>query len=92
MEALKDLLRNDIKPLPQRLQEANEGLSKLNLSYEKLPEDYRKEKMQAEKLAQELWEASARDHLTGLYNRRYPFDFLDKEVNRVVVAAGESGL
>jgi diguanylate cyclase (GGDEF)-like protein len=74
----------DIKPLPQLLQEANEGLSELNLSYEKLLAEYRKEKMQAEKLAQELKEASVRDYLTGLYNRRYLFDFLDKEVNRAI--------
>jgi diguanylate cyclase (GGDEF)-like protein len=64
------------------LQEANEGLSELNLSYEKLLAEYRKEKMQAEKLARELKEVSVRDYLTGLYNRRYLFDFLDKEVRR----------
>lgn len=72
----------DIKPLSKMLQEANEGLSDLNLSYEKLLAEYKKEKMQAEKLAQELKETSVRDYLTGLYNRRYLFDFLDKEVNR----------
>jgi diguanylate cyclase (GGDEF)-like protein len=72
----------DIKPLSIMLQEANEGLSDLNLSYEKLLAEYKKEKMQAEKLAQELKETSVRDYLTGLYNRRYLFDFLDKEVNR----------
>jgi len=70
------------KPLSQLLQEANEGLSDLNLSYEKLLAEYKKEKMQAEKLAQELKETSVRDYLTGLYNRRYLFDFLDKEVSR----------
>jgi len=77
-----DIPSEDIKPLSQLLQEANEGLSELNLSYEKLLAEYRKEKMQAEKLAQELKEVSVRDYLTGLYNRRYLFDFLDKEVRR----------
>jgi len=72
----------DIKPMSKMLQEANEGLSDLNLSYEKLLAEYKKEKMQAEKLAQELKETSVRDYLTGLYNRRYLFDFLEKEVNR----------
>jgi diguanylate cyclase (GGDEF)-like protein len=86
----------NIKPLSKLLQEANEGLSDLNLSYEKLLAEYKKEKMQAEKLAQELKatndelnkanqkleETSVRDYLTGLYNRRYLFDFLDKELNR----------
>ena len=77
-----DIPSGDIKPFSQMLQEANAGLSELNLSYEKLLAEYKKEKMQAEKLAQELREASVRDYLTGLYNRRYLFDFLDKEVRR----------
>ena len=86
----------NIKPLSKLLMEANEGLSDLNLSYEKLLADYKHEKMQAEKLSEELKEAndklseanlqlkdtSVRDYLTGLYNRRYLFDFLDNEANR----------
>ncbi len=53
--------------------------------------------MQAEKLAMELQEtndklneanrklveASLRDYLTGLYNRKYLFDILDKEISMV---------
>ena len=91
-----DIPSGDIKPLSKMLQEANEGLSDLNLSYEKLLADYKHEKMQAEKLAQELKETndklskanqkledtSVHDYLTGLYNRRYLFDFLDNEVKR----------
>jgi diguanylate cyclase (GGDEF)-like protein len=87
----------EIKPLSTMLQEANESLSDMNLSYEKLLEEYRKEKLQAEKLAQELQksnnklniandklkERAERDYLTGLYNRRYLFEFLDLELNRV---------
>jgi len=88
----------DIKPLAILLQEANEGLSNLNLSYESLLEEYKKEKMQAEALALELRaaneklnkanlklkEAADHDYLTGLYNRRFLLDFLDKEVHRAV--------
>jgi len=87
----------DIKPLATLLQEANEGLSNLNLSYERLLEEYKKEKMQAETLALELKtaneklsranlqlkEAADHDYLTGLYNRRFLLDFLDQEVHRV---------
>jgi len=87
----------DIKPLATLLQEANEGLSDLNLSYEMLLEEYRKEKTQAEKLALELQtandnlskanlklkEAADHDYLTGLYNRRFLLDFVDQEVHRV---------
>ncbi|NVN93467.1 MAG: HDOD domain-containing protein, partial [Desulfuromonadales bacterium] len=46
----------DIKPLAILLQEANEGLSALNLSYEALLKEYKKEKMLSEKLALELKE------------------------------------
>jgi len=87
----------EIKPLSTMLQEANESLCDMNLSYEKLLEEYRKEKLQAEKLAQELrisndqlnlanqklTDRAERDYLTGLYNRRYLFEFLDGELNRV---------
>lgn len=85
-----DIPSGDVKSLSRLLQEANEELSGLNLSYEKLLAEYKKEKLQAEKLARELQEAnyrleetSVRDYLTGLYNRRFLFDYLDSEVNRV---------
>lgn len=85
-----------IKPLATLLQEANEGLSDLNLSYESLLEEYKKEKLQAEKLTlelrvandklnranQKLKEAADHDYLTGLYNRRFLLDFMDQEVRR----------
>ena len=92
-----DIPSGDVKPFSRLLQDANEELSGLNLSYEKLLAEYKKEKTQAEKLTRELQdtngrlneanfmlkETSVRDFLTGLYNRRYLFDFLDIEVNRV---------
>lgn len=87
---------NDLKPLTVLLQEANEGLSNLNLSYEKLLEEYRKEKLQAETLARELArtneklneanrklkELADHDSLTGLPNRRFLFEFLAQELGR----------
>lgn len=87
----------EIKPLATLLQAANEGLSALNFSYEKLLEEYKKEKMQAETLAlelkaandklnkanQKLKEAADHDFLTGLYNRRFLVDFIEKELHRV---------
>jgi two-component system, cell cycle response regulator len=91
-----DIPSDNIKPLSTLLQEANQGLSNLNLAYEKLLADFREEKQQAEMLARELREtnekltkanselqaASIRDYLTGLHNRRYLFDFIEKELGR----------
>ena len=92
-----DIPSDNVKPLSTLLQEANEGLSDLNLAYEKLLADYKMEKQQAEMLAQELRitndklmkannelkAISVRDSLTGLYNRRYLFDLLENELGRV---------
>lgn len=86
----------DIKPLAALLLEANEGLSDLNLSYEKLLEEYRNEKLQAETLARELARANEKlneanrklrelaeqDSLTGLPNRRFLFEYLARELGR----------
>jgi len=80
---------SDMRQFTQLLQEANQELSKLNLSYESLLTEIRDEKGKTERLALELreansrlWEISFRDDLTGLFNRRYLFDFLDKEIGR----------
>ncbi|NVN92254.1 MAG: GGDEF domain-containing protein [Desulfuromonadales bacterium] len=91
-----DIPSDNIKPLSTLLQEANEGLSDLNQAYEKLLADFKREKLQAEMLAQELRETndklimanrelediSTRDYLTGLYNRRHLFAQLETELCR----------
>lgn len=78
-----------MKPFSEILQEANEELVRLNMSYEMLVYEYKKAKEQAESLAQELWTANEklrdiaiRDGMTGLYNHRHFKDLLDQEYHR----------
>ena len=80
----------DMKPYSQILQEANEELGKLNLSYEQLLMELKKEKEKVDELAAELKDANEklrglafRDGLTGLYNRRFFEDQFEKELDRV---------
>jgi diguanylate cyclase (GGDEF)-like protein len=80
----------DMKPYSRILEEANEELGKLNLSYEQLVMELKQAQEMAEKLAVEAWEAKERlrelavkDGLTDLYNHRYFQDLLDKELPRV---------
>jgi diguanylate cyclase (GGDEF)-like protein len=84
-----DITPDDMKPFSQMLQEANEELSKMNLEYETMVVRLREEKLKADRLAHELEksnrklsEISFEDSLTGLYNRRYLFDIVDKEMAR----------
>ncbi len=86
-----DLDPGDLKPYSQLLQEANEELGKLNLSYEQLVIELKQAKEKAERLAQELGEANEklrelafRDGLTGLFNHRYMQELLEKEMDRSV--------
>jgi len=79
----------DMKPFSQILQEANEELGKLNLSYEQLTVELKQAKEKAEKFARELKdvneqlrEMAFRDGLTGLYNHRYFQDLMDNELSR----------
>ena len=79
----------DIKPFSQMLQEANEQLGQLNLSYEQLVLELKEAKEKAERLAGELREANSRLHelvfrdgLTGLYNHRYFQESLENELSR----------
>jgi diguanylate cyclase (GGDEF)-like protein len=79
----------DIRPFSQMLQEANEQLGQMNLSYEQLVLELKEAKEKAERLAGDLREANSRlkelvfrDGLTGLYNHRYFQEILEKEVFR----------
>jgi diguanylate cyclase (GGDEF)-like protein len=80
----------DIKPYSQMLQEANDELGKLNLSYEQLVLQLKESKTKAEEFANELRHANDkleklafRDGLTDLYNHRYFQEILAKEILRV---------
>ncbi len=82
---------SDIKPYSEMLQDANDKLGRLNLSYEQLVMELKEAKEKAEALANELSEANSklkelvnRDGLTGLYNHRYFQEILDKEVTRAI--------
>lgn len=86
-----ELKSDDIKPYSQMLQEANEVLGRLNLSYEQLVMELKEAKENAEMLANELRDANARlkelvfrDGLTGLYNHRYFQEILNKELARAL--------
>ncbi|MBI5665142.1 MAG: GGDEF domain-containing protein [Nitrospirae bacterium] len=84
-----ELDAGDMKPYSQILQDANEELGKLNLSYEQLVMELKQAKEMAEKLAVEAWEVKERlrevaikDGLTNLYNHRHFQDTMDKEIVR----------
>jgi diguanylate cyclase (GGDEF)-like protein len=80
-----------LKPFSLMLQEANEELGKLNMSYEYLVIELKQAKETAEELAGELKAANDRlrglafrDGLTELYNHRYFQDFIEKELSRAI--------
>jgi diguanylate cyclase (GGDEF)-like protein len=80
-----------IKPYSQLLQETNEELSRLNLSYEQLVMDLKQSQAKVEQLADELRAANAalsemvsRDGLTGLYNHRTFQELLRKEAAKAI--------
>lgn len=86
-----ELESSNIKPYSELLQEANEELGKLNLSYEQLVLELKESKEKTERFAVELREANAKleklaflDGLTGLYNHRYFQEILDKEISRAL--------
>lgn len=78
-----------MKPYSQMLQEANDELGKLNLSYEQLILELKESKERAENFAKDLQQANSRleelafrDGLTNLYNHRYFQEILGKEMAR----------
>lgn len=79
----------DLRPYSQMLQEANEELGRLNLSYEQLVMELKEAKDETDRLAAELREANAklrelvfRDGLTGLFNHRYFQEMVERELER----------
>jgi len=79
----------DMKPFSMLLQDANEELRRINLSYEQVVMQAKQARQKAEELATELLEANVklremafRDGLTGLYNYRYFQELMDREVSR----------
>lgn len=79
----------NMKTCSQILQEANEELGRLNLTYEQMVVELRHAKEKAENLAHELTEANARlrelayrDPLTGLFNHGHFQELLDRELLR----------
>jgi diguanylate cyclase (GGDEF)-like protein len=84
-----DVDPGQMKPYSQMLQEANDELGKLNLSYEQLVLELKESKEKSEKFANELRKANVRleelafrDGLTNLYNHRYFQEVLGKEMIR----------
>ncbi len=79
----------EMKPYSQMLQEANNELGRLNLSYEQLVMALKESKEKSERFARELQEANAklenlafRDGLTNVYNHRYFQEIFEKEMAR----------
>lgn len=91
MLAIYDIEDANIKPYSQLLQEANDELGRLNLSYEQLVMELKQAQERTERLASELKDANtklremvSRDGLTGLYNHRHFQEVLRKEVDEAV--------
>ena len=79
----------EMKPFSQIMQEANEELGRLNLSYAQLVLELKQSKQNTDKLALELKlandslrELAYRDSLTGLFNVRYFRETMASELER----------
>ncbi len=84
-----DLPADQMRPLSELLQEANQELGKLNCGYEQLVMDLKQAKEESRKNIDKLIEAKRkyrelayRDELTGLFNTRYFQELMDKELAR----------
>lgn len=91
---LFDINPGTTMPISQIIQQANEELGKLNLSYEHVILELQQAKKSAEQFATELQQANEnlrklafRDGLTGLYNHRYFQEILQTEL----IKSSESG-
>lgn len=91
LEVLKifEIDPGQMRPYSQMLQEANDELGKLNLSYEQLVLELKESKNKSERFADELRKANNRleelafrDGLTDIYNHRYFQEVLGKEMAR----------
>jgi diguanylate cyclase (GGDEF)-like protein len=79
----------DMRPFTQIMQEANEELGRLNLTYEQMVLELKQAKQSAEQLAVELKRANDslrelafRDELTGLYNHRFFQEVFEAELQK----------
>ncbi len=79
----------EMKPYSQMLQEANDELGRLNMSYEQLVLELKESKEKSERFANKLRHANSQleqlaflDGLTGLYNHRYFQESLTRELKR----------
>ena len=84
-----DLPADQMRPLSELLQEANQELGKLNCGYEQLVMDLKQAKNESRKYVDKLIEVNRkyrelayRDELTGLFNSRYFQELMDKELAR----------
>jgi diguanylate cyclase (GGDEF)-like protein len=84
-----DISAGSMKNCSQILQEANEELGKLNLTYEQLVLELRRAKEKAERYASELAAVNTRlqelaytDPLTGLFNHGYFQQLIERELAR----------
>src|SRR5262249_40198157 len=89
LQAEFEIPSDQIKPFSQILQDANQELSRLNMSYELLIIENAEAKKRALRLAKELKSANDRlrelayrDGLTNLYNHRYFLETMDRELSR----------
>ncbi len=91
MLAVYEIETDTIKPYSRLLQEANDELGRLNLSYEQLVMELKQAQARTEQLAAELGEANSRlrelvsrDGLTALYNHRHFQEMLCKEIGEAL--------
>ena len=84
-----EIASGEVKPYSQILQEANDELGKLNLSYEQLVLELKESKEKSERFANELRKANRKleelafkDGLTNLFNHRYFQEQLNKAFQR----------